>query len=301
MSADIPFDAGRVFLGLEASDAPAVLSRLLDALLDTPGVDADRDAAALRQRLLVERDAPFASFGDGAMVIHLRHPGVAGVRMAMATLVRPVECGGEDVRWLCLVLAPRDRPVQEVRLIEQLRVLASDAAYREFVDRATDPAALADWLDERLRAVEGPLTARDLMRPSLGRIGPDDALPELVRRMAEHGVDCAGVTDDDRRLIGQVTATGLFTHGVPDFFRQLRSVSFIPEFDPFERYFAEEGGLHVRDVLETEFAALPPDATILEIVFELSVKGHTKVFVVENERLVGVVDRIRVLDRILSP
>ena len=57
----------------------------------------------------------------------------------------------------------------------------------------------------------------------------------------------------------------------------------------------------MRDVLETDCAALPPDATILEIVFELSVKGHTKVFVVENERLVGVVDRIRVLDRILSP
>ena len=220
MSADIPFDASRVFLGLEERDAPAVLSRLLDALLDTPGVDADRDADALRQRLLVERDAPFDAFGDGAMAIHLRHPGVAGVRMAMATLVHPVECGGQDVRWLCLVLAPRDRPVQEVRVIEQLRTIASDAAYRDFVDRATDAEALATWLDARLRDFDGPLTARDLMRPSLGRVSPDDAVPALVRRMAEHGVDCAGVTDDDRRLIGQVTATGLFTHGVPDFFRQ---------------------------------------------------------------------------------
>lgn len=301
MTADIPFEARRVFLNLEATDPAVVLQRLLDALLDTPGVEADIDATDLMERLLGDRDAHRDLFGEQAMAVHLRSPGVAGVRMAMATLAQPIDCGGEVVRWICLVLAPRDRPVQEVRLLEQLRRIAADAAYRDFVDRATDPEALAAWLDTRLRQVEGTLTARDLMRPSLGRVGPDDPLPQLVGRMAAHGVDCVGVTDADRRLLGQVTATGLFTHGVPDFFRQLRSVSFIPEFDPFERYFAEEGGLSVGDVLETSVSALPPDATILEVVFELSVKGHTKVFVVEEGRLVGVIDRIRVLDRILSP
>ena len=63
----------------------------------------------------------------------------------------------------------------------------------------------------------------------------------------------------------------------------------------------KEGGLSVGDVLEPEFSAVPPEATVLEVVFELSVKNRTKVFVVEDGRLIGVVDRIRVLDRILSP
>lgn len=301
MSSDIPFDARRVLLGLEADDVSHVLAHLLDALLATPGIAADVDTEALRNRLLVERAAPHDMFGDGALAVHLRSPGVAGVRMAMATLAHPVDCDGAPVRWICLVLAPRDRPVQEVRILAQLRRVAADPAYRAFIDRATDAEALAAWLDTRVQQVEGTITARDLMRPSLGRVGPDDPLPELVGRMAAHGVDCVGVTDAGRRLLGQVTATGLFTHGVPDFFRQLRSVSFIPEFDPFERYFAEEGGLHVRDVLEPTVSAVGPDATILEVVFELSVKGHTKVFVVDDGRLVGVIDRIRVLDRILSP
>jgi len=301
VSSDIPFDARRLFLALDEPDIASVLGRLVDALLATPGVPEALDAGPVLERLLSPGEAHVDQIGADACVLHLRSPGVAGVRLAMATLARPLELRGQMVRWLCLVLAPRDRPVQEVRVIEQLRRLASDDAYRAYIDRATDPGALAPWLDARLRQPKGTLTARDLMRPSLGRVGPDDPLPQLVGRMAAHGVDCVGVTDSERRLVGQVTAAGLFTHGVPDFFQQLRSVSFIPEFDPFERYFAEEGGLSVGDVLEPEFSAVPPEATVLEVVFELSVKNRTKVFVVEDGRLIGVVDRIRVLDRILSP
>ena len=138
------------------------------------------------------------------------------------------------------------------------------------------------------------------MRPSLDRVGPEIPVSELVHRMAELGLDCAGITDENRRLVGQVTASDIFTFGVPDFFRQLKSVSFIPEFDPFERYFATEDTLRARDVMSTKFAALPPDATVLEVVFALSVQGHPKVFVVEEDRLIGVIDSIRVVDRILS-
>ena len=301
MSSDIPFDSRRLFLNTTANDVTDVLGQLLDALLDTPGVRDGADREHLRDRLLVQRDAHEDRVADDVLVVHLRSPAVAGVRMAMATLADGLTVEGVETRWICLVLAPRDQPVQEVGVIQQVSRLAAEPAYRAFIDQSTDPVVLASWLDARLRQPDGYLTARDLMRPSLGRVSPDDPLPELVRRMSSFGVDCVGVTDEAGVLLGKVTATGLFTHGVPDFFRQLRSVSFIPEFDPFERYFAEEAGLLVRDVLESDFAALPPDATILEVVFELSVKSHTKVFVVEEERLVGVIDRIRVLDRILSP
>ena len=45
-------------------------------------------------------------------------------------------------------------------------------------------------------------------------------------------LDAAGITDANRRLVGQVTADDLFTLGMPDFFRQLKSIAFIAEFDP---------------------------------------------------------------------
>ncbi|MCA9546301.1 MAG: CBS domain-containing protein, partial [Myxococcales bacterium] len=93
----------------------------------------------------------------------------------------------------------------------------------------------------------------------------------------------------------------LFTLGMPDFFRQLKSVSFIAEFDPFEKYFSKEAHLKARDVMTKDVAKVPPTATILEIVHLLSVHRYPKVFVVdEADRLLGVIDRIRVVDRLLN-
>jgi CBS domain-containing protein len=59
--------------------------------------------------------------------------------------------------------------------------------------------------------------------------------------------------------------------------------------------------LTVADVMTLPDAIVPPDATILEVVFLLSVKGHPKVYVVDDDRrLLGVIDRIRVLARIFD-
>ncbi len=300
MSGSVPFDAGRLILRDPGPDLDSVLSRLADVLVSAPGLPAELTATRLMERVEERRSEKMTWLGHGVVAIHLRPAGVEGVRLALATLAEPLQYEAQPVRWVCLVLAPRERPVQAVRLIDQIGSLVQDPAYRSYIDRATDPTSLAPWLDARLRQVDGPMTARDLMRPSIDRVGPEIPVSELVHRMAELGLDCAGITDEDRRLLGQVTASDIFTFGVPDFFGQLQSVSFIPEFDPFERYFATESTLLARDVMSTKFAALPPDATVLEVVFALSVQGHPKVFVVEDDRLIGVIDSIRVVDRILS-
>ena len=300
MSGSVPFAPGRLLLQDPSTDFASVLSRLAGVIVSAPGLPADLTAEQLLERIEERRSEKISWLGDGVVAVHLRPAGVEGVRLAMATMASPISVDGDSASWICLLIAPREHPIQEVRLLDQLRTLAKEPAYRSYIDQATDPANLAPWLDARLRQVDGPLTARDLMRPSLDRVGPDIPVSDLVHRMAELGLDCAGITDENRRLIGQVTASDIFTFGVPDFFQQLKSVSFIPEFDPFERYFATESTLLAKDVMSTDVAALPPDATVLEVVFALSVQRHPKVFVVENDRLIGVIDSIRVVDRILS-
>jgi predicted transcriptional regulator len=86
---------------------------------------------------------------------------------------------------------------------------------------------------------------------------------------------------------------------MPDFFGQLKTVSFISEFDPFERYFKAEAEATAEDVMSRDFAAMPETATLLEIVFELAVRRRPKVYVVRDGKRVGIIDRIRVLDRVL--
>lgn len=302
MSAHVPFPPARLLLRAPAAPLEQLLGQLCDQVHTAPGLPHGLSPDELRA-LLPERIEAADTIAQHGIFVSLRLHNVAGIRLAFATLAQPLPhpALAEGLRWVALVVSPRERPVQELRVLEQLRQLGADPAWRRWIDAADDPVGLAAWLDARLREEDGTLTARDLMRPSMGRTGPDTPVPALVKKMATHGLEAVGVTDDQRRVIGQITAQDLFTFGMPDFFQQLKSVSFIPDFDPFEAYFARESTLLARDVMGSNFCTLPPEATLLEVVFALTVQGHPKVYVVENDALIGVIDRIRVLDRILSP
>ncbi len=302
MPPPVSLDPGRVLIGLDAPDKDALLRTLCETVRTAPGVPDGLSLAALLAAVQTREAERSTLLGRGFACPHARVPGVEGVRVAVATLKRPLPWDDEgEARWVVLMVGPHERPAPALRLLAQLATLARDDEAVEHILAADDPTTLATWLDRRLREEEGPLCAVDVMRDSLDRIGPDMPVPELARRMAAHRLDAAGVTDDERRLLGVVTADDLFTLGMPDFFKQLKSVAFIAEFDPFEKYFQHEASLTARDVMRPTPATVGPDATILEVVFLLAVQGHPKVFVVDDQRrLLGVIDRIRVLDRILN-
>ncbi len=300
----IPFTSDRLQLNLSpTSDLTPIIRLLCELVVKAPGVPSELDIDELLADVQ-DRDARGGTVrvSRDMVCLHLRRPDVEAVRVSICTLVRPVAwTDGENAQIICLLASPRERPVQSLRVFAQLERLMADPAAVAWILNGTDANDLAPWLDARLHEDDSTLTARDLMRPSMARIGPDTPVPTLAHAMARYNLDAIGITDENRKLLGMVTADDLFAIGLPDFFHQLESVGFLAEFDPFERYFAKEQSLLARDVMQRNPLTLPPDATVLEVVFALTVKKAPKVFVVEADgRLVGVLDRIRVIDRILE-
>ncbi|TNE90743.1 MAG: CBS domain-containing protein [Deltaproteobacteria bacterium] len=298
----VPFTADRLLLNLELTDPLEIVRTLARALCRAPGMPAvpgPEDIALLAARR--DEEGESRRFGPRAVLLHVRLDEMDGARLALCTLSEPIPwTDGGEARLVALLAAPRERPVQSLRFFRSLGSLLSDPAAAGYIGSADDATALAQWLDDRLEEEDGTLTAADVMRSATGMYGADLSLPQLAKRMAQYGHDAAGVTDAHGRFIGMVTADAIFTLGMPDFFKQLESVAFLPEFDPFERYFAKGQQLRASDALVPNPVVVSPDTPILEVVFALAVKGAPKVFVCEDGRLVGVIDRIRVIDRILE-
>jgi len=103
------------------------------------------------------------------------------------------------------------------------------------------------------------------------------------------------------KIMGEITVDRLFRYGLPDFFSQLKSVSFIAEFDPFEKYFEDERDMLVRDIVAAEVLTVPLDYTIMEIVFELTIRSVIQLYVVdEDDRWVGTIDKGTLLDNVIN-
>ena len=87
---------------------------------------------------------------------------------------------------------------------------------------------------------------------------------------------------------------------IPDYIKKLNSVPAIKNFNPFQEYFTADAKLVAENVMSTDVALVEEDATLLEVVFLLSVKMYPKIYVTRDGRLVGTIDRITVLDRLLN-
>lgn len=302
---DVFFNRDTVLFELDAREKWEVIERMLDAL--TAHGFCDGDTAHGREVLLAavrEREAQCVTdLGHGFAFPHGRVPGLPCTGLCVARLTRPVVFGApgaEGVRIVALMLAPEEHSHVALKVMASFARLFSDRAKRELLFDLDDEALFAALVQERVLSDSRPVTARDIMRPPIVSVAPDTALKEVTRMMNQHMLESISVTDADGTLLGQITCDQLFKLGMPDFFTQLKSVSFIREFDPFEKYFQKETNALARDVMTADMATLPEEATLLEVVFELAVKRHPKIYVVREGKRVGVIDRSLVLDRVIN-
>lgn len=305
-SSTITFGQETVLLDVSVQGKWELIERMVTLLCDAgllarnPGIDQKTVLDAVVQR---EKEMNTA-LGKGVALPHARIAGFQGVGMAVARLREPISYNGKDADhhvWLVVLLVvPFEEPQLVLKLMALSARMVSDPAVTTLFQSISDPTLLADLVYDRVFRQDTVVLARDIMRPPTVEVRPDMPLTEVTRMMSEHMLESVAVTERDGTLLGQITCDNLFKLGLPEFFSHLRSVSFIREFDPFENYFKKEAGYLARDVMTPDAATVPDDATLLEVIFELAVKGKPKVYVTREGKRVGVIDRSTVLNRVIN-
>jgi len=223
--------------------------------------------------------------------------------VALALLDVPVDfeaLDGRPVSIVLLIVVPEDQPQIALQLMSQFARLFSSQEERSellSLDTATD---LCAFITEHVVEKDVALKARDIMRAPTDMVAPDTPLKEVTKLMNTRRLDTVAVCEGDGTLVGEITCDNLFKRGMPHFFTQLKSIAFISEFDPFEKYFADESHALASDVMSCDFSAMTANATLLEIVFELAVHQRPQVYIVHEGKYVGVIDRILVLERVID-
>ncbi len=302
---DIFFGKDTVMLGPEASDKWGLIESMLDRLVGQgflggqTGVNRDGLLEAVRAR---EKERG-TGLGEGFAFPHGRIHGLAKPGLCLALPRNPVDFGapdGEPATTVALMLVPDDQPQVLLKMMASFARFMGEPTARRMVLGMDDEELLAALITEKVVNNGVHITAGDIMRPPTTMVRPDATLHDVTRLMSQLMIESVAVTEEDGTLLGHITCDHLFQLGMPDFFSQLKSVSFIREFDPFEKYFAEESKSLARDVMTSDFATVSEDATLLEIVFELAVHRRHKLYVVRDGKRVGVIDRSLVLDRVIN-
>lgn len=298
-------EATQVLVDCDARDKHELLGRMIDALLQSrtqrlnAGISRDVLLAAIHAR-----ESERATGVDSGLAFpHARVAGFRGVAMSLAVLKTPVDFGDNapSVRLACMMVVPADAPMLTLRVMSRVAGFFRDEENRRIILAAKSADDVVRILSGGDLSLDIPVTARDIMTRPGTRVSEETPLREVSRILHAENLGVVPVLGSDGRLSGEITCDLLFQFGLPEFFHHLKSVSFISEFDPFEKYFLAEAHSAAARVMTTDLCRMPPEATLLEIVFALAVKKVPQVYIVDSKgQWLGVVDRDDVLDNVLN-
>jgi len=294
----------QILLSLEARDKWDAINQMIDAIIKHPVCkrQTERISEQIRKSV-IDRERDAATFmGHGFALPHARIEHFRGFAVCIAILKDEIQWSdsGDMVKILFMVIASEENPTVILKVMSALARLLSDKEIKHVFLHEKDPTALFNYLSEKHLSFDVSILAQDIMRTRFPAVRPTTSLRRVTHRMFVNRLEAIAVTEEDDTFLGEITCESLLKRGMPDFFNQLMSVSFIKDFDPFEKYFEQESQLKAMDAVVKDCATANESTTMMEIVYLLAIKKYPQVYVVKKGKLCGTIDRTTVLDQILN-
>jgi CBS domain-containing protein len=157
-----------------------------------------------------------------------------------------------------------------------------------------------DMIDRSSIEVDYEIRASEIMRPQIGCLSEDMTLKEASRTLHRYHVDSLPVIDAKGNFVKVISCSDIFSIGLPDLFSTLSKIPDATDTSSFEKFFKVNPKLKIKDLkVAKDSSVINADASLIEIIYEMSVKGRHLLYVLEGKKLIGVIDRCNIIDKIM--
>ncbi|MCK9554836.1 PTS sugar transporter subunit IIA [bacterium] len=261
---------------------------------------ASKDTAY--KELLEREKLQTTGLGEGMAFPHARIKGWGQFVMALGITKKAIDFSSLDkkpVHFICVMISSQDDHYIILQAMSAImRFMRDTGNIKTLFGNSNSEEIAASLINYNLETGKSIL-ARDILRPVKASVTLNTTVEETTRIMHLNHLDILPVVDEHNNFCGHISCFDIFTYGIPDFFTQLHTVSFVKHIDPFEKYFKIKKDLKVESIVNKNCTTVSEDATLLEIVFQLAVKNNQKLFVVKHGKLEGEIDRFSIIDKVL--
>ena len=240
--------------------------------------------------------------GSGIAFPHTRIADLNDFALAIGISKKPIDWQSIDKKpchVICLMVSPLLKPYLILQIMAVLAKFMGRPNNIEKITSGLSPQQIAELIKGSALETGKTVMSKDIMRPVEKCVTLETSIEKTAQIMHLNRLDILPVIDDENTLLGEISCLDIFKFGIPDFFSQLRTISFMKNLDPFEKYFKFQKGLKVKDVYSETTSIISKDTTLMEIIFEMTTKNKLKLFVVDSGKLIGIIDRFSIIDKIL--
>lgn len=254
----------------ENFDEEAVLQAIQDRESVSPTVIAP--GVALPHARLDRLDMPLVSVGTSLDGIDFNDP------------------DGNLVNLVILVLTPKEDPGAYLRLVAALsRELSAPNAVKRLTMCET-----AEELHELLKTgtdqLPAHLNARDVMIPHPVTIREGDTLADAIRAFCRSGAYDIPVVDDTGDIRGIIAVEDLLRISLPEHLLWMEDLSPILNFQPFAELLKKDHETKIADFMREDYVSISPDTPAIQLAKMFLRHGVRQIQVLEERRLLGVVN-----------
>lgn len=282
-----------------------IITDLLNALYD--GTELKNEGFSKEELLtaLLTREREMTTgLGDGIAFPHARLEKLTNAYTLLGICPDGTDFQSLDQKpsqFFVLSIVPQDKA--NLLLLNRAAIVRflSKQENRRAALTAKDAFAVWQLIDRSGITIDRNILAKDIMRPQIGHIRAGATLKDAARALHKYHCDSLPILDDQDCFVGDISCYDLFSYGLPDFFGNLHTISFVRNMDPFEKYFQTDRDIKISDLnIGRESPTISADSTLMEIVFEIATRNKHLLYVVdENKKLLGVIDRFSIVDKIL--
>ncbi len=289
----------RIIVDLKATNKIEAVREMI-ASLQKEGVPGDFDA--IFNAVIEREEIENTSYGHGFAFPHARTDAVSEMFVVIGISKKGLNDKTADnlpLHVICLLLTPSTIAKLYLQALSGLANFARKPGTMQKVLGVKSPTDLIELVTASAINIDKDLMVRDVMRYDVATVTADDSLKEVANRMFRHKLSALAVVGPKQNLIGVITDRDLIRAALPDYKSLIQNLNYSLEVEPFEELLKQQDKIRVSQLYDTKFETATPDTRIVEVAAMMIFKDLRRVFVVEGEKLVGVLLRKDIVNMII--
>ncbi len=224
---------------------------------------------------------------------HLREPRVIAPCVCLATSENGIPLGKNassqgPAKLIFLVLTPA---IENTRMLQTLAGIARLCSNRDTVDALMHIKSAQRAL--RLIAETGievrkSIVVRDIMETDFLTLDEKMNLRQATDVLVSSRLNACPVVTKDMELLGDLSLRDLIRLGLPEYINMLEDLTFVESLEPFENFLRQERHLYVEQVYSSDVITTGADNIIVEAAYRLISKNKDQIYVIQDDKLIGV-------------
>lgn len=289
----------RVKMDLLARSKDEAVIELLE-LITSEGISLD--LVAILHSIREREDVESTSYGRGFAFPHARTDAVKEMYILLGVSRKGLEDKTADnipVHVVCLLLTPSTIAKLYLQTLSGLAAFARTEGTLQKVLSAATKADLIKLIGDTGVTVDKELMVKDVMRHNVAKVTPDDTLKEVANRMFRFRLSALAVVDENDRLLGVIDDRDLIKAALPDYKALISNLNYSIDVEPFEELLKQEDKIKVAQLYGRDYEVVSPETKIVEVAAMMIFKDIRRVFVTDQDRLVGVLLRKDIVNMVI--